>query len=342
MSEATIRLARPDELPRAAAVLARHGEELEHIRRGVAAAGRRLEERSRDAVAQFEGRLKAARSKLGDAQDEREYEQRRREVEAAERTLVEGLRRHREVERLLADLERRTGQHVLVGRELADKGWRGLRGFWERLDRASSAFSSAVARHRAQPSVADPRRITGGGAPGRSSGTGDPLREVSDGLLDELRDQLVDHVRDQVADGVRDAIGGGGSALCHYPSVGTTDRVLVPVEDLFDPDPVTGPESFGKVSLAEMLEGLRVLEEYVLPVVRRGGGPEELRRLEAQRGPDSNLLRIHDAFFGGEEHAIRVTREPGGRLRLDAGRHRLYAARRRHLDVLPVLLAEAG
>jgi hypothetical protein len=64
--------------------------------------------------------------------------------------------------------------------------------------------------------------------------------------------------------------------------------------------------------------------------------------LDAQGGPDLDLLRIYDAFFSGEEHAIRVTREPGGRLRLDAGRHRLYAARRRHLDVLPVLLTEAG
>ena len=337
MSEATIRLARPDELPRAAAVLARHGDELEHIRQSVASANRRLGDRSRDAVVQFEGRLRAAQAKLADAQDGREYEQRRREVETAQQTLAEGHRHRREVERVLADLERRTGQHVLIGRELAEKGWRGLQRFWERLDRASSAFSSAVARHRSQPSVADPRRITGGRAPGPSSIAGD----VAEDLLDELRDQLVDHVRDQVVDGVQEAIGGGASVPCRYPTVGTTDRVLVPVEDLFDPDPVTGPESFGKVSLAEMLEGLRVLEERVLPVVRRGGGREEFRRLDAQGGPGSDLLCIYDAFFGGEEHAIRVMREPGGRLRLDAGRHRLYAARRRHLDVLPVLLAEA-
>lgn len=338
MSEATIRLARPEELPRAAAALARHGDEVEHIRKGVAAASRRLEARSWDAVVQFEGRLRAAQARLAAARDEQEHEQCRREVEAAQRTLAEGHRRHREVERVLADLERRTGQHVLAGRELADQGWRGLQRFWERLDRASSAFSSAVARHRSQPGVTDPRRITGGRAPGRPSGAED----VTDRLLDELRDQLVDHVRDQVVDGVRDAIGGGGSAPCRYPSVGTTDRVLVPVEDLFDPDPVTGPESFAKVSFAEMLEGLRVLEERVLPVVRGGGAREELRRLDAQGGPDSDLLRIYDVFFGGEEHAIRVTREPDGRLRLDAGRHRLYAARRRRLDVLPVLLTEAG
>jgi hypothetical protein len=123
--------------------------------------------------------------------------------------------------------------------------------------------------------------------------------------------------------------------------LGDGRRVLIPLDRLFDLHPISGPEAFEKLSLQDMYRGLRLLEEQVLPAVRRGLGREQIREMDERAGtagsPDG-LLGVYDACFGGDEHVVVVTRSPDGHYSVEAGRHRFWAARRLLLEALPVVV----
>ena len=86
-----------------------------------------------------------------------------------------------------------------------------------------------------------------------------------------------------------------------FPVLGDGSRVLAPLDRLVDLDPISGPEAFEKLPLQDMYRGLRLLEEQVLPAVRRGLGREQIREMDERAGtagrPDG-LLAVYDAFFG--------------------------------------------
>jgi hypothetical protein len=327
---AALRISDPEELPRTAAALGRLCDGLVRVHDGARATRRRIEDQVRAAVVQLEGELRRAERRRQGVPPEDEAGRRAAEVAvlAAARAVADARRQRDRTEMVLTDLERSLGQQVREAEALAEKGNRGLRRFWEQLGRASSAFATAVGRHHVPSGVADPRRITASGG-GRGGGG------LLDTVVDHLRDELVDHARDEIVEAVGDEV------RRRYPEIGDTGRVLVPLEDLVDPDPVSGPADFLKISVREMERGLELLEQRILPTLRRGGGPLEMARLDAQAGTTgspSGFVAVYEAFFGGEERAVRVERRADGRLEVVAGRHRVWVARRLHLDALPVLV----
>ncbi|HEY2221363.1 hypothetical protein [Actinomycetospora sp.] len=346
---ATVRITDPAELPRAAAALGRHAQELDAARRGVESAGARIDAEVRAAVDGLRRGVEHARRQLAsvDPRDQARFQRAQAELAGAVDDLEDGKRIQREVAAVLVDLRRETSARVDAGRSLAQRGAAQLRTFWERLGRASAAFSSAVARHHAPRDVADPRRIlTRSGAPPSpravTPGTEGPLDrmldDVVDHIVDEAREKVVDTLRDEVAGQVRDAVRGA-----HCPRIGSTDRVLVPLDRLVDLDPISGPADFVKITPQEMMDGLRLLEDDLLPLLEPGTGRDDLRALDERAGlvgTARSLLAIYDVFFGGAEHAVVAVRRPDGRFEIQAGRHRLWVARRLHLNGLPVLVRE--
>ena len=328
VSAGTLRISDPEELPHAAAALERYREGLAGVEVGVRVAAGRIERQAHDAVVQLEGRVRAAEQWVEAARRQDEDEQRK-----AEKALLAALRAARDaryegdrIERALTDLHRAVGPAARTAEGLAGQGNRGLRRVWEQLGRASSAFAAALGRRRAPSSVADPGRITSGG--GRHDG---PVETLLDHVRDEIDDTVEDEVREVLADEMRR----------RYPEIGDNGRVLVPLEDLFDDGPVTGLADFLRISPREMQAGLRLLEDRILPALRRGGGHLAMEELDAQAGttgsPDG-FVGVYEAFFGGEERAVRAVPAPDGRLEVVAGHHRLWMARRLHLDALPVLV----
>ena len=332
----TLRISDPAELPRAAGALGRHGDGMEAVRREVQSAAGRIGGRVDSDVTTLRDRLRRAEQYRDavDRRDEAAARQADAACERAGRALGQGLAAQREIDRILTDLRRETESRVSASRALSEQGSRGLRSFWERLDRSRSAFASAVARHRTPGGVADPRRVrTGRTSPGPTGRAEGPVERLVDEALDKALDEAVDHI----ADGLREQILDSGE----FPTIGDGRRVLVPLDRLVDLDPISGPAAFEKVPLTVMCRGLRLLEEQVIPAVRRGLGREQIRAMDdaaGTAGSPEGLLAVYDAFFGGDEHAVVVTRRPDGTLAVHAGRHRFWAAQRMLLTELPVLV----
>ena len=329
----TLRISDPAELPRAAAALGRHGDGVDAVRREVQTAVARIGAQVAGDVTTLRGRLRRAEQRLADVdpRDAAALRQAEAERDRAQDALGQAQAAQGEIDQLLTDLRRETESRVSASRTLTEQGGRGLRAFWERLDRSRSAFASAVARHRSPGDVADPRR-TLAGTGHRPAG---PVERVIEHVVDEAADAVVDHVVDDLTDRL---LGAPGS---EFPSIGDGRRVLIPLDRLVDLDPISGPAAFESVPQSVMYRGLRLLEEQVLPALRRGLGREQIRAMDeaaGTAGSPEGLLAVYDAFFGGDEDAVVATRRPDGRYVVEAGRHRFWAARRMLLTELPVLV----
>lgn len=103
--------------------------------------------------------------------------------------------------------------------------------------------------------------------------------------------------------------------------------------DLSD-SPVADTGDFHKVSAQEMQEGLRKLQDVVMPAVAQGADGDYFSQLDAAQGLDyaHGYRRIYDAFYGQDcIHLDKV----GDRYQVVNGYHRLFLARQLGIKTLP-------
>ncbi|MBD3308373.1 hypothetical protein GF339_18200 [candidate division KSB3 bacterium] len=102
---------------------------------------------------------------------------------------------------------------------------------------------------------------------------------------------------------------------------------------------VKSKADFKKVSYEEMAEGLRKLQEVVLPAVQNGADGDYFSDIDAQQSLDyeHGYRRIYDAFYGND--AIRVNKI-GDAYQVINGYHRLFVAKELGIESLPVQVVE--
>lgn len=129
----------------------------------------------------------------------------------------------------------------------------------------------------------------------------------------------------------------------------------VSLADLPDEDFVTGPGLFKKTTRAEMMRGVALLRDEILPMVNANPAlnRDDIARLDQQRGtawtkegfthPDS-LTTVWDAFLNPRREAgvVVVGRMPDGSYDVINGRHRLGIARELGMTAIPCKLRGAG
>lgn len=116
--------------------------------------------------------------------------------------------------------------------------------------------------------------------------------------------------------------------------------VFVDVADLPMPDGIEGPGSFKKVSMAEMTEGLRRLQEMT-PGLLDGYGKDDSywHKLDEQlRRPFSkSYQRIFEVFYGEDRIRVEIT---DSRYTIINGRHRIWLAKALGLRRIPIDLVD--
>jgi hypothetical protein len=164
------------------------------------------------------------------------------------------------------------------------------------------------------------------------------------------------------------AKGGGGSsaspASASSPQAAAADDrfgrlpegfAWVSLADLPDEDFVTDPDLFKKTNRAEMLRGVALLRDEILPMVNADPAlnRDDIVQLDQQRGtawttagfthPDS-LTTVWDAFLNPRREAevVVVGRMPDGSYDVINGRHRLGIARELGMPAIPCKLRGAG
>jgi len=119
------------------------------------------------------------------------------------------------------------------------------------------------------------------------------------------------------------------------PRIGATQMSLVPLAAIDDRDTsITGPQSFEKVSYNDMMHGMALLDEIVVPAVQAGKGRDyfaERDRREGRREP--TLTTVYESFFA-PERSVKLSRS-GGKFQVINGYHRIYLARREGLSSIP-------
>jgi hypothetical protein len=112
------------------------------------------------------------------------------------------------------------------------------------------------------------------------------------------------------------------------------------VADLPEPDGISGPDDFKKVSQAVMQAGILRLQE-MLPMIEGGEGKNSdyWAQIDQQRGLDyeNGYQRIYEAFYGNS--AIKLERI-GNQYAIINGRHRLWLAKQMGIMSLPVQVVE--
>lgn len=125
--------------------------------------------------------------------------------------------------------------------------------------------------------------------------------------------------------------------------------------DLPEEDFVTDPDQFKKATRADMLRGVALLRDKILPMVNANPAlnRDDFARLDQQRGtawtvegfvhPDS-LTRVWDAFLNPrrESQVVVVGRMPDGSYDVIDGRHRLGVARELGMPAVPCKLRGKG
>jgi hypothetical protein len=298
----TIDLADPDELPRMAAMLSRHLNTVHQTRDAAGAAAGVIRHRVDRAVATLRQRVAAAEAELAHAEDDAAAAAAAVRLAEANARLRAGLALSRRLSVVLDELAQVVRADVRVVDAAGEPGIDRLGRFWTGLTGATASFRAQLRRFSA------PGRVgTGAGL----SGPGSTAR-VGPGPAPAMR------------------------AVLDRRSVGPHGHVLVSLGDVDVSDsPVRGPESFQHVPMAEMREGLLLLDR-VLAAVANGADRDELRRLDEQTARPVPLLRVYEAFFG--DTAIRLVRRPDGRLEVVNGYHRIWLARLLGIDELPARL----
>lgn len=114
----------------------------------------------------------------------------------------------------------------------------------------------------------------------------------------------------------------------------------VPVSDLPDPEDISGPSDFQKVSQSKMRVGLERLQQ-MKSIIDSGEGASSdyWAEFDRKRGLDyaHGYQRIYDAFYGDD--AIRVNKD-GDEYDVINGRHRIWLAKRMGIRKLPTRVIE--
>jgi hypothetical protein len=133
------------------------------------------------------------------------------------------------------------------------------------------------------------------------------------------------------AAGPGEAHGGShGSTSIGFPAIAETGLCEVPLSSIDDGDSnVAGAESFEKVSFEEVQEGLRVLQNQLMPRVREGWSPATGDPADLAPGAGA----IYGHFFG--DTRVKLRWEVDGRLCVVNGYHRIYAARAAGITTIP-------
>lgn len=112
------------------------------------------------------------------------------------------------------------------------------------------------------------------------------------------------------------------------------------VRDLPNPEGIQGPEDFKKIPLKQMEAGLRRLEE-MRSAIESGEGTNEdywyARDQEQGLGPADGYQAAYRAFYG--ESAVTLDKV-GDQYRITDGAHRIWAAKRMGVDILPARIFE--
>ncbi|VVJ18946.1 Uncharacterised protein [Amycolatopsis camponoti] len=298
----------PDELPPVAAALLRYGGELGRHRNAVDRACADLSRAADAAVSRLEGRLRAARARLAavDPEDGAALAAAQREVEEATTNRDTGLEQRRRIDQTVADLRARSGPRLLAAVRTTEQGRSRLLVFWQAVDRAVSAFDTAVSRCLGRT----PAPI---GMPAAAGGVSGPAMR---GVVPPRTATL--------------------------PPLGPGGHVLVPLDLIDDSDSsVRSAADFQKVSMRVMRDGLLRLQTEIIPAVRGGEGLEAMRERDVRTGlggAPASYVRVYEAFFG--DTSVKLSRSADGRYTVRNGYHRIWLAKQAGLDVLPADVAE--
>lgn len=125
-----------------------------------------------------------------------------------------------------------------------------------------------------------------------------------------------------------------GGSRRGWSSWGNTGIQIVDLDriDLSDSS-VAETGDFHKVSAQEMQEGLRKLQDVVMPAVAQGADGDYFSRLDAAQGLDyaHGYRRIYDAFYG--QNCICLD-QVGDRYQVVNGYHRLFLTRQMGIQAL--------
>lgn len=300
----TVVLSDPEQLPRMAAALTRHGESLRAAADEATVASAWFEQQVAGVIVDFRARVRRAEAELAAVapDDESGRAAALRRLEAAVRALEAAHRLRKQLSSTLADLDRTVRTHLRPVERAVENGTGQLSRFWERLGRAADAFRARLSGMSLPAAAAGP---AAGSAPHSvaGQGNGSPATEPTE------------------------PIGPGGHVLVNVSDVDTSDS------------PVRGPSDFTKVPLAQVRDGLLRLERTVAPAVARGGGIEDMRLLDQRAGlgghPASHV-RVYEAFFG--DTSIRLARGSDGRFTVINGYHRIWIAQQLGVDRLPAMV----
>jgi hypothetical protein len=169
------------------------------------------------------------------------------------------------------------------------------------------------------------------------------------------------------ASGNAGATGGGSSAsaasVASPQAAAADDRfgrlpkgfAWVSLADLPNEDFVTDPDLFKKTKRAEMLRGVALLRDEILPMVNANPAlnRDDIARLDQQRGTawttegfihPNSLTTVWDAFLDPRREAevVVVGRMPDGSYDVINGRHRLGIARELGMTAMPCKLRGKG
>jgi hypothetical protein len=125
----------------------------------------------------------------------------------------------------------------------------------------------------------------------------------------------------------------------------------VSLADLPEEDFVTDPDQFKKATRADMLRGIALLRDQILPMVNANPAlnRDDFARLDQQRGTEwtaegfvhpNSLTKVWDAFLNPrrESQVVVVGRMPDGSYDVIDGRHRLGVARELGMTAMPCKL----
>lgn len=145
----------------------------------------------------------------------------------------------------------------------------------------------------------------------------------------------------RVTGGIKGESSGGASISKKLYSNLPNNTTHVNVLDIMQPDDITGPEDFKKVSVEEMEAGMHRLQE-MLPSIENGEGAtgdywsqkDQAEALEYKDG----YRRVYDAFFGDDR--IRLSKT-GDTYDVINGRHRIWLAKRMGWSSIPAFIDNA-
>lgn len=152
---------------------------------------------------------------------------------------------------------------------------------------------------------------------------------------DDLRGYLGVHVGSVGASGPSG--GHAASVAVRPPSASSAVSTDAPLADVIDDR--EGNIRFEKVSRKQVEWGLETLTRVVQPAVRMGKGSDYFMDRDRAEGLDGerSYSGVYRWFYSGD-HAIKLSRQPGGKLEVINGYHRIVVARELGIRSLPAVV----